>query len=171
MRFFTADQHFGHQHLVNIGLRDFPTTDKMDKHIITCHNKRIMNNDTEVYMLGDFSLKPKSHRPFYERIINKLNGRFHLILGNHDVKDPQFYLDLGFESVHTSLDLKLMNGLNVTLIHDPAYIYKYPVKNIKTQFLCGHIHDQFVANKNFLNVGVDVWDYYPASEEDILSMI
>jgi calcineurin-like phosphoesterase family protein len=113
-----------------------------------------------VYILGDLTLE-KDKEPI-RRLLDKLNGKKHLILGNHDYLNPHVYVDIGFHSVHTSLEIEV-NGYPLCLVHDPALSQLDRTK----YFLCGHIHDLFKKQKNCINVGVDVWDYYPVSIHQI----
>ena len=85
-----------------------------------------------------------------------------LILGNHDSLKPFTYIDLGFESVHTSLELSY-NGKDYVLVHDPAA----SCIDRNRIFLCGHVHDLFKIQRNVINVGVDVWNFFPVSMEQI----
>ena len=70
---------------------------------------------------------------------------------------------MGFESVHTSLDLSY-TGARYHLVHDaedaPAGV---------DAVLCGHDHDRYPSpllpdlTRPTINVGVDVWDFCPVS--------
>jgi calcineurin-like phosphoesterase family protein len=37
--------------------------------------------------------------------------------------------------------------------------------------LHGHVHDKWRREGRMINVGVDVWDFTPASERDIIALI
>lgn len=126
----------------------------MDKDLIYKYNEVVANNDT-VYFLGDVSLKK---RDTVESVMSKLKGDKHLILGNHDLLKPFTYVELGFSTVHTYLEITC-DGIHLCLTHDPAISQ---INRAKT-FLCGHIHDLFTIHRNCINVGVDVWGYRPVS--------
>jgi calcineurin-like phosphoesterase family protein len=159
MDFFTADHHFYHDPIIEMCNRPYKTGHQMHKDIIRKHNERVTNNDI-VYFVGDVSFS-KDKEPI-RRIISKLNGQKHLILGNHDYLNPFDYVDIGFISVHTSLEIFTEFG-NYILVHDPA-ISQIDRTRI---FLCGHIHDLFLKQKNCINVGVDVHNFYPISIQQI----
>lgn len=157
MIYFTADTHYGHENILKYATRPFENVNQMDKVLIRNHNEVVTKEDV-VYFLGDFSLKSARYLDYYESILNKLNGRKVLILGNHDELSPFQYIKVGFESVHTSLEL---SGL--ILIHDPAIASMDKTK----EFLCGHVHGLFTKCGNAFNVGVDVWGYRPITLEQI----
>jgi len=161
--YITADPHFYHDPIIEICNRPFKTGHQMHKEIIRRFNNRVTNNDN-LYIVGDFSYS-KDKEPI-RRLVEKLNGHKHLILGNHDKLNPFDYLEIGFESVHTSLEIKTPFG-DYILVHDPSISQ---VDRTKI-FLCGHIHDLFVKQKNCINVGVDVHDFYPLSTQQIKEIV
>ena len=87
---FVSDTHFSHKNIVKYNTNrqeilelDINDEDMLQKHdaaLIKCWNETVKKNDT-VYILGDFSFaSPDDIR----RILEKLNGKKHLIIGNHD---------------------------------------------------------------------------------------
>jgi calcineurin-like phosphoesterase family protein len=156
-----------------------------------------------VYHLGDFSF----HEREVEAVLHRLNGTKHLILGNHDKphssnkgKTPekyhtwvQKYLDLGWASVQTQLELVLEDE-RFALCHFPyedvedtyqdqpttiRYL-KHRPKDEGLTLLCGHVHERWLTKRTsngtlMLNVGVDApgatWYMRPASLEEVLNEI
>ena len=158
---FTADQHFGHENIIDYCQRPWQGNNRcqiMDKDLVEYWNNSVGENDT-VYHLGDLSIKGKSWDPYYEKLISKLKGNIHLILGNHDIFDPKFYVKKGIISVH----YPYLKVEEFYCVHDPAL--SRTDKN--SQFLCGHIHDLFLKSDNCLNVGVDVHHYVPINIENV----
>jgi len=153
MIYFTADQHFHHDPIIQMCNRPYKNGHHMHKDIIRKYNELITDSDT-VYIIGDISYS-KDKEPI-RRIVDKLNGQKYLILGNHDYLNPFDYIDMGIISVHTSLEINTSFG-NYILVHDPAISQ---IDRNRT-FLCGHIHDLFVQQKNCINVGVDAHNFYP----------
>ena len=153
-KYFTSDYHLGHEEIINLCNRPWKNTHAMDKGIIQNHNSIIKDQD-DVYFAGDLSLATKSHRGYLEMIIKKLKGRLHLVLGNHDIRDPRFWSELGIFSIH----FPYIEVEEFIIIHDPSL----STVDRNRPFLCGHIHDLFTFQKNVLNVGVDVWGYLPVS--------
>lgn len=81
-RFVTADPHFLHK-LVS-ELRGFDTPQAHDAHYIEVFNSHV-GPDDQTWFLGDITLKPLEHAA---HLIQALNGRKHLVLGNHDYAHP-----------------------------------------------------------------------------------
>lgn len=160
MFIFTADFHLGHQNIIKYCGRPWKTVKDMEDSLIENYNAVVTDDDT-VFILGDLTLAGSEYLPTVDRWVRQLKGKKHLILGNHDRIAPFQYMDLGFISVHTGLEL-FVPGLErkVYLCHDPAWAVTAP----DTLFLCGHVHNLFKQVKNALNVGVDVWEYHPVSE-------
>lgn len=157
MKFFISDQHFGHNNIIDYCNRPFKNSNIMDRELIRRHNA-IVNKDDIVYMIGDFSLKSSTHKEYLRNILDNLKGEKHLILGNHDYLKPFDYIDIGFKSVHTSLEVE-----EFVLVHDPSV----SCINRNKLFICGHVHDLFKTEKNVINVSVEMWSYAPVSLEEI----
>jgi calcineurin-like phosphoesterase family protein len=131
----------------------------MNRDLISRYRQVIKDEDI-VYFLGDLTLWGSQHRSMVERIVEQLPGTKILILGNHDKLSTFTYVDIGFQSVHTALDIG-----EFVLVHDPAVCLV--AKDRK--WLCGHIHTLFKMNRhgNVLNVGVDQWEFYPVSLDEV----
>lgn len=160
--FFYADPHFRHSNIIKYVGRPFNNVDEMDRTLVRKYREKVKDSD-EVFFLGDFCLGGVKYKDSLERLLDKLPGQKHLILGNHDRMGAFDYTDIGFLSVHTALEI-YMNKIPTLLVHDPAITVIAPEK----LSLCGHVHNLFKHVKNTINVGVDVWDYYPVSDVDIL---
>jgi len=119
------------------------------------HNYLVKPEDT-LYILGDVYWKNSVEE--LRRIMDNYNGTKVLILGNHDRLRPFDYIEAGFSSVHTMLEVE-----EFILVHDPCYSIVHP----ETNYLCGHVHTLFVKQKNVLNVGVDIWNFKPISIDEI----
>lgn len=76
--FLISDTHFGHPLMA--GLRGFSSIDEMDHAFISNWN-RVVDEDDEVWHLGDVYICSDKRAT---EILNQLNGRKHLVLGNHD---------------------------------------------------------------------------------------
>jgi len=134
----------------------------MDQALIDNWNSTVGPNDL-VYNLGDLCMprrQKKNNKDYYKDycadVISNLNGRHVLVLGNHDYLSPFEYVEIGIESVHTSLVVN-----DIVLAHDPAIATAIPSGY---KMFCGHVHDLFkklVEPTKVLNVGVDIWDYKP----------
>lgn len=89
MNYFISDLHLGHKNCLKFDNRPFNTIEEQNDFIIKNWNKTITNLD-DVYILGDIS--------WYDAnktidIFSRLNGRLHLIKGNHagkSLSDEEF---------------------------------------------------------------------------------
>lgn len=169
MIWFTSDEHYYHHNMLlfrHHGARTFRTTDEMHTVLKKRHNEVVAPGDT-VYHLGDFAYGPgaKSWQQI-ESLLKVLNGKHHLILGNHDHIDTFKYVEAGFLSVHTSLPFMYdsWDGKHPTLIHDPAV-----AGVLKDEyFIHGHTHKLGKRlNSNTYCVCVELTDYYPVPITDI----
>lgn len=152
----SADYHFSHENIVKYSKRPFENAKEMADVIIANHNKMVDVNDT-VYFLGDFSFH-NDPRWF----LDKLNGKFIFVRGNHD--SGAF-----FKNMPDGLFLR-RRGKNIYFVHDPAHA---TLGNIDV-VLCGHVHQNWKTKYNgklFVNVGVDVNDFKPVSFISLLDKI
>ena len=179
-RYFTSDLHYFDEGILWYCDRPYGSTEEMHRKLQENFLEMTQDAD-EVYMLGDictgisgwenrtpvdFSLLRKALLPFG---IGK--KPFYLLRGNHDVLPEECYLELGFRSVLTRLDLEIA-GQKTLLCHDPAL-----AQRPDTLCICGHVHRLFEevynSERNILaiNVGVDVRGYKPVSEEMIVDIM
>ena len=163
--FFTSDEHYDSESIIHFCNRPFPNKMEMVSSLIHRNNEVVKPGDT-VYHIGDFTFSEDVDPAFISSILRSLHGTHILVLGNHDYLNPLRLVNLGFRSVHTSLELKI-SGYDIVLCHDPSAWTVVPEGVI---FLCGHIHKLFgtLPNEWVVNVGVDRRNYYPISFEDIL---
>lgn len=158
--FFTADHHFGHTNIIKYCNRPFNNIKEMDNVLIYNYNLLVRPEDT-VFFLGDFAMNNSEN--YVSHMTSRLNGQKHLILGNHDRMRAKAYLRSGFLTVHTHFWMHFPSLGEVFMVHDPA---ESAVDRSKL-WLCGHVHDLFLQQKNAFNVGVDVHDFKPITIEQI----
>ena len=168
MIYLTSDEHYDHyttsaRNIIKYAHRPFTSINEMNREIIKRFNSVVKPED-ETWHLGDVSLKGVGYKHWFEQLIKQLNGTHHLVLGNHDRLHPWDYVEVGFTTVHTAVKLE-----EFILVHDPVAA----ITRRETMFLCGHVHDLWktLPGKNVINVGVDVWDYYPVSIETIRKLV
>jgi len=168
MIWFTSDEHYYHSNIISHRFnersrRPFTTVSEMNSTIIKHHNEVVKEEDI-TYHLGDFAFV-KGWRDM-RHIIPQLKGRHILILGNHDFISPFEFVEAGFESVHTSLELVAPFGASSTpiLIHDPAVAGVLK----DSYFIHGHTHGlgKQLAPNTYC-VSVELTDYYPVPITDI----
>lgn len=188
-QFFTSDLHFGHTNIIKYCNRPYSTVDEMNEALIANWNEVVPEENADVYILGDLVMGKFAENI---KLIKELNGRKWLVSGNHDRCWPghknyfnqiKKYLDAGISGVSQNLLLRLNANPdhNVTLSHFPkraslgAYDHRYSdyYQTTNQWVLHGHVHDTWKVdfeNKQ-INVGVDVWDYKPVSEETLGQII
>lgn len=173
--FFTSDTHFGHGHIIDFCERPFSSIEEMDEKLIINWNSVVGKNDT-VFHLGDFCLGNANK---WNNILDRLNGKIHLIIGNHDLRNLRLSVRDRFESV--SLEQHIMVG------NQKIYLNHYPFLCFSGSYdgtwqLFGHVHTGKV-NKgidfprlsmlfpNQYDVGVDNNNYKPVSFKEIQTIL
>ncbi len=143
MRYYLADCHFFHGNLNDrMDCRGFSSEEEMNEYMIEKWNAKVRKRD-EVVILGDFSLGNVEETT---ALLGRLQGRLHLILGNHDHVMEHKRMDLSrFEWVKRYAEMS-DNGRKVVLCHYPIFCYngQYRLdRNGKptTYMLYGHVHD------------------------------
>lgn len=158
---FTSDTHFGHENIISLSDRPFSTITQMNEALIDNWNSRVKTSD-RVFFLGDFCFRgSQSFHSYYDR----LNGEKIMIKGNHD----------SHNGVNTPiLDLTIrIGGETMLLIHRPSDVGVFDGNLV----LCGHVHQAWKFDRryiekdfyiDFVNVGVDVWDFKPVNINEIM---
>lgn len=166
MIYFTADLHFLHPKIVEICNR--PTDiEHHDKWLIDIWNSTVKKKD-DVYIVGDVSMGSRLHT---DKILDRLNGNKHLILGNHDnniknstrfgtitqIKD--FWTEVKNEEGKTT-------KFHIVLCHYPMKSWNRKVHG--SAHLFGHVHGRLEGDGLSFDVGIDANDYRILSLDDVL---
>jgi calcineurin-like phosphoesterase family protein len=171
MKYFTADWHLQHGNIIPYCNRPFKDANQMDTALFRNSNEIVEDTD-EIWNLGDVTMKSAGYAGSIKKLVERFKGHKHLVLGNHDNWKMHNYLEIGFETIHSAMWFEHADWKFV-LVHDPA-LYTVFENSGDTIVLCGHIHRLFkhlLPEKRIINVGVDVWDYYPVSMTSILELI
>lgn len=104
-----------------------------------------------VLHLGDWFMGPRGAFP---PIARALGGRNFTLLGNHDDQPASFYEELGIRVVKPFTWLHA--GWTVVFIHRPA---PEAVQQPKSLCVHGHIHQNLMADRRFINVSVEHTGY------------
>ena len=161
--FFTADHHFGHSNIIKYENRPFANAHEMDEEMIKRWNQRIGPKD-QVYHLGDVSLlRPEKTK----EILDRLDGKIYLIKGNHDKSALKPICADRFEWIKDYHFLKVSNGPMIVLMHFCLRVWDR--KRHDVWHLFGHSHSNLpeIADELAVNIGVDCWDFYPVSLEEL----
>jgi calcineurin-like phosphoesterase family protein len=166
--FFTSDYHFSHFNIMRYCDRPFSSTREMDEAIIENHNKKVKSTDN-VYFLGDFAFVKDPLD--VERFVNRLNGKFHWVFGNHDFKYGLINAN-GFKWKGDYLRLNI-GDMTLCLFH--YQIRTWDKKHYGSIHLYGHDHNRDwrtgVPNERSLNVGVDCHNFEPLEYEEVLEIL
>ena len=142
MNYYISDYHINHSNILWIDKRKFSNIDEMNKHIINQWNSKVTDTD-DVYVLGDFiwggNIQP---------VLNKLKGKKHIILGNHDrgfIKNTGIK---GIESIDKYLEIEDC-GKRIILSHYPIVCYNGQFRG--TYMFYGHVHftDDYVMIEKY----------------------
>jgi len=151
---FSADHHFDHGKILEYCDRPFKSLNEMNWIMVKRWNEKVSEGDL-VFYLGDFCFEGGSRKGF-DFWRSQLKGDIIFIRGSHDRRK---------RSIIQSITLRT-HGINIYLSHEPEF------KEVLN--LCGHVHHRWrykiEGEKMIINVGVDVWDFYPVSLEEILDL-
>ncbi|MDD4120571.1 MAG: metallophosphoesterase family protein [Clostridia bacterium] len=167
MIYYTSDLHLGHANIIKLCSRPFYCLEEMNEALINNWNKAIHNDDT-IYIVGDLMFRTTNTRP--EDYLNRLKGKKHLIIGNHDKSwlnqiDATKY----FESVENVQIIATSYG-KITLCH-------YPMMSFEGKYLIyGHIHGNkndtywslLKTMENALNASVEINEYKPVNFDELV---
>lgn len=164
--FYTSDIHFGNERIMKLCDRPFDTADEMDNIIVAKWNVKVKPTD-KVFVLGDL-VEEKDFRP---ELLNRLNGRISLVIGNHDYPIHGEICDE--TKVNWEGDLFYREEKRIYLAELPIVMFHYPIMEWNgmekgSVLLYGHVHnkripevDGYFRDKLAFNVSMDVNDFEP----------
>lgn len=141
MNYFISDLHFGHKNCLSFDNRPFKDIQENDNVLISNWNNTV-GIDDDIYILGDISWHNSSTTV---EIFKQLNGRKHLIKGNHDnavLKNPE--LQKLFVEICEYKELFIDSKTSIILCHYPIPCFKNHY--YKWIHLYGHVHSSFEWN-------------------------
>ncbi|WP_244640153.1 metallophosphoesterase [Devosia pacifica] len=135
-----------------------------DEHIVEMWNSFIGKSDT-VYHLGDafFWKLPVEDM---QRIFKRLNGRKHLLIGNHDTPEVE---TLGWEGIHRGpVHFKdAATGQKVIAAHHP--LREWDGWHTGAVHIHGHTHNNLPSSRRSLDIGIDSVGYMPLTIDEIFT--
>lgn len=160
--FFTSDLHLLHPKIVKLCNRPISEKDH-DEWLIHRINEKISKYD-ELYILGDVSMGNKYST---EILLDKINGKKHLILGNHD---NSIRNSTRFKSVshikNFTFNSPSFSNIHIVLCHYPLRSWERSVHG--SGHLFGHVHGRLVPYYNSFDIGVDANGYQVLSLREVL---
>lgn len=169
--FFTSDLHLSHTRIIELCDRPFANADEMNDEIIERYNSVVGRNDV-CYILGDVSFEKDPVK--LDSMLARLNGEKHIVWGNHDhLLQKNSYWRKYFA---TAQDLSLITvpesandgkKQSIVLCHYAMRVWNK--SHYGTWQLFGHSHGSLADDPSLLScdVGVDSWDYYPVSMQQL----
>lgn len=174
--FLTSDLHFNHDREFVWKVRGFTSVQEMNETIVKNWNS-VVNPDDDVYVLGDLCLGGGTPSALLanKKLIESLNGRLHIIRGNHDT-NPRVIMYGQCANVVDEIkwaDMLNYKGYHFYLSHFPTLTGNLEKESLKqcTCNLFGHTHQtsNFHLDMPFMyHVGVDSHNCYPVSLDDII---
>lgn len=152
--FFTSDHHHAHAKVIEYCNRPW-TVDQQTAELVDRWNSRVGLLDN-VYHLGDFSFHTSGKIGLLIEILQSLNGRIHLIRGNHcDYDIWQRIEDMNLPHIEWIKDyhrIKYM-GQPIVLSHYPMETWDGASHG--SWMLHGHCHGSLKPRGKRLDVGID----------------
>ena len=158
--FFTSDTHFGQGGALGLFKRPFGSVAEMNRAMVERWNDTVGPED-EVWHLGDFAIGPKGAA--LAELLASLNGRKHLVAGNNDSAEVRGLKDWALVSPYAEIEVE---GRLLVMCHFPFRSWNRMAKGAID--LHGHSHGAMKPLLRQVDVGVDAWDFRPASLEAVL---
>lgn len=169
--FFTSDHHFGHENIIKFCNRPFKDAREMNEELIKRWNEKIKPND-HVYHLGDFGLTYKEN---LAQIIDQLNGKIYLIVGNHESAALQNRKKFEWVKEYFELKVKDPDGQGG---YQRIMLFHYAMRTWRGEgrgnwHLYGHSHGNLpdLEDKYSFDIGVDNHDFYPLSYDEVKAIM
>lgn len=128
---FSADHHFGHESCAK--WRGFSNAHDMNELIIERHNSVVKKKDL-TYLMGDITME----NPKFYPLLDRMNGRKIVIMGNHDLPKHVHLLLNHVESVASMVKYK-----GIFLTHCP--IHPQELEYRVSRNIHGHLHEYNVT--------------------------
>jgi calcineurin-like phosphoesterase family protein len=148
--------------------RPFLNVEEMHEEIVTKWNSKVTDSDT-TFLIGDISHKANPNT--VKSILDRLNGKIILIIGNHDNSKIINKVSSRFESIHTDYIFE------DKFIGNNIHIYHYPVVSWRGKYrgsyhLFGHCHGNLKLDLGLaIDIGVDSHDFYPISSLEVKNIM
>jgi calcineurin-like phosphoesterase family protein len=169
--FFTSDHHFGHKNIIEFSKRPFASVEEMNETMITRWNEKVGKDDT-VYHLGDFALMSSGKT---RQLIGRLNGKIHLITGNHESSALDCANEFTWVKDYHELTVPDPDGYKgerfLVLFHYAMRVWN--ASHYGSWHLYGHSHGDLAYDETSLSfdIGVDCHDFYPLSYEEVKAIM
>lgn len=148
-----SDPHFHHKNMAI--KRGFSCEEEMNELIVKNWNNIVSKKDA-VYLLGDITMEKKNYE-----IVSRLQGVINVVLGNHDERQHVRELLKYVNSVSGMIDYKNKVILTHCPVHPSQLEFRY------SHNIHGHVHENSLDDKRYINVCAEVVDYKPKLITDL----
>lgn len=172
MIYFSSDTHFGHDREFVWKARGFKSVEEMNEAIVRNFNSLITEID-DLYLLGDVIMGDPANIEYVKR----LNGKIHIIFGNHDTPTRRkMYAELDNVVECVWATMFKYKKYNIFLSHYPTIVINEEIEDIESLKQCtlnffGHTHqiERFYENDpRMLHIGVDSNNCYPVPIDEAI---
>ena len=177
--YFTSDTHFNHENIIKYCKRPFSSIEEHDEALIKNWND-VVPEDGIVFHLGDVGFGDTDR---INEILNQLNGKIYLVIGNHDWGRILDWHSQRFAGITQQINMKI-GKRNIILNHYPMLAFGGAWRGEDATYqLFGHVHtspytdeglDQLRMKMLFTSqydVGVDNNGFKPVSWNDVDTII
>lgn len=177
--YFTSDQHWGHANIIKFCKRPFESVEEMDREMVERWNAVVDHNDT-VYHLGDWTL---GNFADFGHVFKQLKGHVYTILGGHDYrwwskldKSPENLSGHRLQVLIPNTTLASVTvqhpALHTSNGYLPIVLCHYAMRSwdrshYGSWHLFGHHHGSLQSFGYSFDVGVDCWEFYPVSLDQV----
>ena len=147
MYWFTSDEHYGHEKVIDYNNRPFKSIKEMDRVLIENFNKVVSRNDIIIHA-GDFCWLNKK-KEVYSDYVRKLNGNHIFLVGSHDHWQP---------TSAKYIWRKRIAGQLIMVCHYAMRTWE--CSHYNSWQLFGHSHGHLTLNSKQYDIGVDNNNYY-----------
>lgn len=170
MNYYISDTHFSHDNIIKFdkAARPFDTIEQHDEYLIKAWNDLVAPSDN-IYHLGDVCFKPKTA---IDKILPRLNGIKHLIMGNHDYNALDY--TKYFCTIRGSME-KLFtincNAVHILFTHYPIHPSQIGRDRRYRLNVHGHTHTHSVNDPLYINISCEQTALKPVAENDLLRLM
>lgn len=177
--FFTSDTHFCHENIIKYCKRPFCSVEENNEEIIRRWNDKVPE-DGIVFHLGDVAFGSVED---VDNILDRLNGKIYLVIGNHDWRRIVNQHAHHFEYMTQQINMKI-GKRHIILNHYPMLAFSGAWRGIDATYqLFGHVHtspytDEGIDQQRMkylftsqYDVGVDNNNFTPVSWKEVDQII
>jgi calcineurin-like phosphoesterase family protein len=164
MKYYTADEHYGHDRIIQFCNRPFSNVEDMRDTLIANHNSVVRDGDF-TWHIGDVFWRTVEIAEA-RKILSALNGKHGLIIGNHD--EVALRIAGMFNAVH---DQFYDTGTKPGVFLNHFAMRVWAKSHAGSYHVFGHTHAVLPDYRRSHDVGVDANDFFPVSFDQLDELI